>query len=113
MGQEHDTTIESRPSRQEGRCQAPAGVFERVGPGYQTSPAILAAMGVLRRDLEHSRESLEGVRAALVADGSDGCELLKLGLHLARTRAALVDEMRRHSEYLNSGEPERLAAEDK
>ncbi len=104
-----DTTIQRREPRQPRYCN---GVFERVGPGYQTSPDIQAAMGVLRRDLEHVKESLEDLRGALVADGSDGCELVNVGIHLTRTRASLVDEMRRHSDYLASGEPERLAAEE-
>ncbi len=102
-------TIQRREPRQPRYCN---GVFERVGPGYLTSPAILAAMGVLRRDLDRTKDSLEELWAALAEDGGDGCELIKVRGHLASTRASLVDEMRRHSEYLASGEPERLAAEE-
>lgn len=113
MGQEHCTTIEHRGVRQAGRGLALNGVFERIGPGYETSPAILAAMGVMRRDLAHAKEALEDLRDALASDGGDasGDELKAVERGLAGTSWALEKEISDHRAYLVSGEPERLAAE--
>lgn len=112
MGQSSDTTIDRREPRQSRHCLAPTGVFSRVGPGYQTCPDILSAMGVLRRDLAHAKEALVGVRDAFAADGGDGDELPQVGDGLAGTSRALDKEISVHRVYLVSGEPERLAAED-
>ncbi len=120
MKSDTSTTIESREPREPRHCQAstptPAGVFSRVGPGYLTCPTILAAMGVLRRDLAHAEESLEAARAAFIADGdedADGDELAKVDAALLKARFQLGHEITRHRRYLASGEPERLAGLDR
>lgn len=125
MGHAAKTTTEDRQPRQTRHCQdhsqdesgelrrAPAGVFELVGTGYQTSPTILAAMTVLMRDLGRAEESLADARAALSNDGGDGHELAMVGYGLTRTLTELSAEIKRHRQYLASSEPHRLAELDR
>lgn len=91
-------------------------VYDRVGPGYQTAPAILDAMLALQEAIERAGEALEAANVAMVADhsGANSPDRIGHGVEygLSAASGAVAHEIRKHREYLASGEPERLAAED-
>lgn len=89
--------------------------YKRVGPGYGTDPAILSAMRRLQHDFTRAEESMRAWLAVEKSDwggGDAGGTAGSVGAALSDAQYKLSYEIKKHIEYLSSGEPERMAEMD-